>query len=69
MSKPSWSDSPAWATYLAEDANGIWVFFEKKPYAEVKCGMWVEPSPQGRFADGGGYLSNPEWESTLEARP
>jgi hypothetical protein len=69
MSKPEWSEAPAWSQWLAQDANGLWVFFENKPYAKVKVGVWVEPSPQGRFADGGGYLSNSEWESTLEARP
>jgi len=71
MSKPEWSEAPAWSQWLAQDANGLWVWFEYKPYAKIKPGMWVEPStsPSGRFADAGGYRSNPEWESTLEARP
>ena len=33
MSKPNWSDAPAWAQYLAQDESGAWYWFEGRPKA------------------------------------
>lgn len=29
--KPSWSDAPEWAKYLAMDEDGEWFWYENKP--------------------------------------
>lgn len=30
--EPDWDDAPAWANYLAQDANGGWGFYSVKPF-------------------------------------
>jgi hypothetical protein len=37
---PHWDDSPYWARYLAQDANGDWYWFENEPIAHRSLGVW-----------------------------
>jgi hypothetical protein len=32
MNKPSWSDAPKWANYLAMDGDGRWYWYEREPH-------------------------------------
>lgn len=53
--------APEWANWIAQDANGIWWYFE------------YEPTPLGRWWSGGvgefGFVRkdapNPNWRTTL----
>lgn len=35
--KPSWKDAPEWAKWVAMDSDGVWMWFEFKPYKEAKA--------------------------------
>ena len=63
MIKPDWNNAPEWAEYLAQDHDGIWYWYETKPY----------PGSTGRWRVAGGLCSyashNSDWEGTLEERP
>ena len=69
---PPWSEAPLWAMYIAQDEDGAWFAYEKKP----------KPSKQGMgltstfiFVDGGESMlltwdvPNPDWRDTLQKRP
>lgn len=45
---PHWDDSPFWATYLAQDANGDWFWFENEPIAHRSLGLWCTGPCSGR---------------------
>lgn len=46
--KPSWSTAPEWAKWLAMDEDGVWFWFEFKPYLNSD-GVWR--------SDGGAYAT------------
>lgn len=60
--KPKWEDAPEWAKFLAMDADGIWFWYENRPFLG-----------SGRFMNNGGLAEwarfSPDWPSTLESRP
>lgn len=60
------SSKPEWAQYKAQDADGSWFWWERKPMAEN--GQWMHGSGrEGRLACGPeGSPPNPAWEQTLE---
>jgi hypothetical protein len=62
--KPNWSDSPSWANYLAQDANGAWWWYANKPI------IWnendVEWRPNGSSAPA---KISMQWRGSLEERP
>lgn len=65
MSKPEWNeDTPKWAEYLAQDRNGDWYWFSKKPYPGDF--QWLAYEGIHERA-----IRPPEidWENTLEPRP
>ena len=39
--KPSWEDAPEWANWLAQDHNGHWYWYKKKPSFRASNGYWV----------------------------
>ena len=62
--KPHWADAPAWAMWLAQDADGEWNWCENCPEAGSSC--WY---PDGNFSPACESKPNPNWRNTLEARP
>ena len=60
--KPTWDEAPEWASWLAQQKDGSWWWFEKKP--EIYGGVWYtwikdksEP-----------YVVAENWKDTLESR-
>ena len=64
MTKPSWTDAPEWADYLAQDADGKWYWYENEPDDSNRLASW---SPSFGLWDKA-ELRNPNWRSTLEQR-
>jgi hypothetical protein len=60
--KPDWSDSPKWAQYLAQDEDGSWNWYSKKP--TLKTDQWW---PNGHVYQSCVVVDN--WRDTLEERP
>jgi hypothetical protein len=40
VNRPSWKDAPEWAKYLAMDRNGLWYWFEERPFYLSGNGTW-----------------------------
>lgn len=62
--KPSWSNAPEWAAYLARDADGLWFWYEVQP-------VWI-PRMQAFTAEGRGQSAQAGYEppgAVCEARP
>ena len=63
--KPDWRGAPGWASWLAQDEDGSWWWYEEKPRASF-C-VWVPADSKRKRA------FNPKncdgWENTLEQRP
>ena len=64
--KPSWDTAPKWAKWLAQDQDGTWFWFDKKPIDEKSFGEWYPPL--------GGKCeknidANDNWDITLEHKP
>jgi hypothetical protein len=61
---PSWDNAPKWANWLAQDRDGYWMWYEKKPEKSNKLEM---------FVTGGNCMTasidNPDWRNTLQYRP
>jgi hypothetical protein len=71
MSKPEWKDAPKWASWLAQDGNGDYAWYEEKPVAdeESKSWEWVNAATtEWKLADRTTELSE-GWRDTLEHRP
>lgn len=58
--KPDWKDAPEWATWLAQDCDGEWYWFDIEPH--IAHGMWLNGSEVKAATILG-------WEDTLEPRP
>lgn len=64
--KPSWSEAPEWAGYLAQSDEGDWFWFENQPEA-TPHGWGYNPNfPAGRVRMAGVAT---DWQDTLESRP
>lgn len=67
--KPSWSEAPSWANWLAMDKNGIWAWYEAKPKngEEARSKYFIDEN-QCKVL---GYeeISQTILEETLEQRP
>jgi hypothetical protein len=65
MDKPCWSDAPSWAMYLAQNDDGKWWWYEKKPSLSRRMGF--------HFSESGGEYKEAtyklDWENSLEDRP
>ena len=70
-SHPRWKDAPDWANYLAQDGDGSWYWYEYPIYAHEDYDAWYEQKGfNGRIAGAGEAAErNPEWRSTVQARP
>lgn len=60
---PSWDDAPSWANWVAQDGDGQWQWYNKKPVAE--CGCWA--SHKGNYDSARGTIKT--WQQTLQERP
>lgn len=63
QSKPSWSDAPEWAEWLAQDGDGGWWFYRCVP----KTALLVWRGTDRHYANDGEVLG--DWRDTLERRP
>lgn len=64
---PSWSEAPSWATWLGQDYNGRWYWFEREP-ARVSSGYWAVAGGQYRMAKEA-RATNTNWHLSLQSRP
>lgn len=72
MGKPDWGDAPDWAKWLAQDANGSWGWYQRKPVqlrADHGAGVWDIRQIHHEWLGAGFGKLNPDWQSTLERRP
>lgn len=69
MSKPEWKDAPEWANWLAQDKDGEYCWWNKKP--DRTKSLWTQGSPESdyRFESAGYFPKSIDWEKTLEPRP
>lgn len=61
-SGPSWDDAPKWARYLAQDSDGAWWWYEKKP--QPLDGFWW--SDTGLVEEDCVQSPSSNWESSLQ---
>lgn len=61
-SGPSWDDAPKWARYLAQDEDGKWWWYEKKP--RPLEGFWW--SDTGLVEEACVQSPSSNWESSLQ---
>ena len=76
--KPSWSDAPEWANWLAKDESGEWYWYENEPTRLVPVFggegniIGYELNPDSKWGAKGRYQLVEDdiyWQSTLEQRP
>lgn len=60
--KPDWKDAPSWAVWLAQDKDGEWYWYEKRPRKLRACWIGVGNVQNVDVMD------NSEWGKTLEKR-
>ncbi|HUT62985.1 MAG TPA: hypothetical protein VMZ04_03410 [Anaerolineae bacterium] len=65
--RPNWKDAPEWAQWLAQDEDGCWYWYQKKPKAFGE-GCWERLTIE-HFIDIASYPTFPNWQDTLEQRP
>lgn len=68
QNKPSWSDAPSWAEFLAQSPTGSWEWYSGKPIAGASFWMHVDAEIYGETENHGGKVLG-DWRCTLEARP
>ena len=71
--KPSWEDAPEWASTIAQQPTGDWMFFESYYPNVLTIGgkeKWSTHSCGGRYSysKGKGEVLG-DWQDTLESRP
>lgn len=67
---PPWSEAPPWATYMAQDEDGSWYWYELKPRTYDKEQQWLEGSENGLVLCAlKGNIKTPNWRDTLQKRP
>ena len=65
MNKPSWSNAPSWARFLAQNDDGQWFWYERRPSISLTMGYFF--AENGGEYEEAGYASN--WENSLEKKP
>lgn len=65
--KPEWKDAPEWAMWLAQDGDGFWCWFQKKPYLPEGLRDWLWNN--GTEYEIAGLDKAGEWRKSLERRP
>lgn len=64
MNKPSWSEAPSWAMWLAQNDDGQWYWYENKPLVCINMGYHC--AERGRYEEA---TCEEDWDDTLESRP
>ena len=59
-----WRYAPDWATFIAQDSDGVWNWYERKPHARIDEGVWYA---YGRHEPAA--FHRPSWAKTLGERP
>ncbi len=62
--KPDWKSAPKWAKWLAQDANGIWYWYEEQPQV-LGNSSWFSSGGNNEAA----ATPSSEWRESLEQRP
>lgn len=63
QNKPSWSGSPEWARWLAQDSDGGWWFYRNEPTLDSPVWRGVDRY----FSKSGDTIG--DWRDTIEKRP
>ncbi|UYC12857.1 hypothetical protein [Xanthomonas sp. CFBP 8445] len=66
---PSWEAAPAWANFLAMDADGKWCWYENRPYqdnhaSDQDYGMWDTEEGRRQAA-----ITVHGWQDSLQQKP
>jgi hypothetical protein len=67
-SKPFWDSAPEDALFLAQDLDGLWDWYTKKPCADDGLASWVNAA-DGSSVEATEFTPNPLWKTTLERKP
>jgi len=69
VTKPDWKDAPEWAQWLAQEASGLWWWYQTRPRWVGK--IWIADgwTVKQKVILTGEYHANPDWKETLEERP
>ena len=59
-----WNAAPEWATYAAQDSDGTWHWYEKKPHSRIEEGIWYAYGRHKPCA-----FQRPTWAKTVHRRP
>ena len=59
-----WLNAPDWAMYAAQDSDGTWHWYEKKPHARLDEGIWYCIGKQQPCA-----FERPLWARSAKERP
>lgn len=59
--KAVWENAPDWANWYAEDENGLWLYYEKKPTRGARAWFALE----GKYNP----ALNAKWKNSLQERP
>lgn len=67
MSKMDWSEAPVWANFLAQDADGRWFWYERRP-TNAPEDSWCAYGRTKVWPAGLTEPADQEWWKTLEER-
>lgn len=68
-SLPDWSQSPDWATYVAQDITGEWRWHNRKPKLDEN-GFWIgSTAPESITRAGFTFTIGDEYKTSLTKRP
>jgi hypothetical protein len=68
QNKPSWSDAPEWANWLAQGGNGFWEWHSDKPVIFYN-GWDIDEGASLKWDAAGDGKVIGDWRTTLEERP
>lgn len=66
MAKPSWDQVDPAHNWIAQDADGAWWSYKRRPMAYDLAEVWGTEFGNRHISDND---PNPDWRSTLERRP
>jgi len=59
-----WLNAPDWAMFAAQDSDGTWYWYQKKPHARVEEGIWYCAGKRQPCA-----FERPHWARSAKERP
>lgn len=59
-----WDNAPEWAGFIAQDSDGTWNFYERRPHARIDEGIWYAYGKHQPCA-----FHRPSWAKTLHEKP